>query len=111
MKSTTRRTLIQLGLSPKYKGYAAIVEAVDIFIKEPGTKTTAIYTIVGRRLNSSYTKVERNIRKAILVIVDRANTDLLYKICGYNVLSSGTVFNSDFIACLASYVQEVHDNG
>lgn len=111
MKSTTRRLLIQLGLSPKYKGYDAIVEAVDLFAKEPDIKTTAIYASVAKTLGSTYNKVERNIRKSILVILDRGNDKLLHKICGYNVLKEGHIVNSDFIACLAYYVLEVYNNG
>lgn len=112
MKSTTRRTLIQLGLSPKYKGYAAIVEAVDAFIKKPNTKVTEIYRTAADRLNTNWHSIERNIRQAVSVIVDRYNEDMLYNIFGYNVRHySGSIVNGDFIACLAAYVQEVHNNG
>lgn len=110
MKSITRRILIQLGLSPKYKGYTALVEAVNLYIEFPNTKITAIYELAGRKLYSSYSKVERNIRKAITVILDRNDEDLLYKIFGFNVLSSGTIINGDFISCLAAYVQEVNEH-
>lgn len=111
MKSLTRRTLVQLGLSPNYKGFNAIVEAVDLLVKDPHLKITAVYKIVGSRIGSTYSRVERNIRHSIEVIIDRANEDLLYKIFGYNVLAEGTIHNGDFLTCLTMYLQEVHYNG
>lgn len=111
MKSLTRRTLIQLGLSPSYKGFDAIVEGVDLLIKDPHLKITAVYEIIGSRIGSTYHRVERNIRHAATIIVDRANEDLLYKIFGYNVLAEGSIRNGDFLTCLTIYLQEVHNNG
>ena len=111
MKSLTRRTLIQLGLSPNYNGFVAIVEAVDLLTKEPHLKVMAIYTIVGSRIGSTYSRVERNIRHAINVILNRANNDLLHTIFGYNVLAEGVIHNGDFLTCLTMYLQEVYKNG
>lgn len=111
MKSITRRTLIQLGLSPAYKGYDAIVEAVELLSQHKDTKITAIYTLVAKKLDSTYSRVERNIRHAVEVILDRANDELLYKIFGYGVLVEGNIRNGDFLTCLTTYLQEVHNNG
>lgn len=111
MKSLTRRTLVQLGLSPNYKGFNAIVEAVDLLNKDPHLKMTAIYQIVGSRIDSTYSRVERAIRHSVTIIVDRANDDLLYKIFGYNVLAEGSIRNGDFLTCLTMYLQEVLTNG
>lgn len=111
MKSTTRRTLVQLGLSPNYKGFNAIVEAVDLLIKEPNLQITKIYEIVGSRTNSTYHRVERNIRHAVTIILDRGNFNLLRQIFGYNFLAEGTIHNGDFLTCLTLYLQEVYNNG
>ena len=111
MKSTTRRTLIQLGLSPNYKGFNAIVEAVDILIKDHHLKITAVYEIAASRTNSTYSRVERNIRHSVAIILDRTDNDLLAKIFGYCVLVEGTIRDGNFLTCLTMYIQEVHNNG
>lgn len=110
MRSTTRRILVQLGLSPKYQGFNAIVESVDMLINDPTYKICALYATIGREMDSNAAKVERNIRQAINVIYDRGNVELLEKICGYNMLADGHVINGDFLHCLTMYVQEVHAN-
>lgn len=110
MKSVTRRILVQLGLSPKYHGYQAIVEAVDVMNKNPGIKTTATYTIVANKIGSVYSRVERNIRHAVSVVLTRGDLDLMRRIFGYNITPDGTIYPGDFLACLTMYIQEVHSN-
>ena len=110
MKSITQRILVQLGLSPKYQGFHAIVESVDLLVKDPTYKICALYATIGHKTDSNAAKVERNIRHAITVIYDRGNVDLLEKICGYNMLADGHVINGDFLHCLTMYIQEVHNN-
>ena len=110
MKSTTRRILILLGLSPKYKGYDAIVEAVNLLNKDPHMKLMAVYDKVAKILDSTLPRVERNIRSAILVILERGDVDLIHKICGYVINTDGSMYSGDFLHCLTMYVQEVHNN-
>lgn len=107
MRNTTRKILIQLGLTPNYKGFHAIVEAVELFAANPTIPTMNIYRDVGKKLNVSPQNVERTIRTGNRVILERYNSELLDKIFGYAILSEGNIRNSDFIAALTMYVQEV----
>lgn len=111
MKSITRRTLIQLGLSPAYKGYDAIVEAVELLSQHKDTKITAIYTQVAKKLNSTYSRVERNIRHACEIVMNRADLDTLNNIFGYTIRIDGTITNGDFLSCLTNHVevQYIHE--
>lgn len=55
--------LYELGFSPAYSGFSAILELVEVW--KPNDKICAAYAIAGKRLGISGARVERNIRFSI----------------------------------------------
>lgn len=104
-------TLIKLGVTPAYKGYAYATTAILKVIEEPGLGTGKVYRHVARVHGASYPQVERAIRHASTVCLNRVNNiPLIETIFGAAFSPDGTIVNSDFIHCIARYVTEVLPN-
>lgn len=68
MQTSIRSCLLNLGLSPKYKGFNYLSSALVITVRDPSALqhvTTAIYPLVGSEYGVSRYAVERCIRTVI----------------------------------------------
>lgn len=101
MRRKTEELLLRLGIYPNAAGFHYIVDAVEILVKEPGIKLTALYDIVGSRNNSNGSRVERAIRYSS-------------GMCDVGLIAPNTnrkIKNSEFLALVALRIrQEEEDN-
>lgn len=101
MRRRTEELLLRIGIYPNAAGFRYIVDAVEMLIKDPGIKLTALYDIVGNRNNSTGSRVERAIRYSS-------------ETCDVGLITPNTnrkIKNSEFLALVALRVrQEEEDN-
>ena len=96
---------INVGIPPHIKGYCYLREGVKMAVDNPdviNNITKKLYPMIGKKYETSASKVERAIRHAIEVAWDRGDPDVLNSIFGYTVANSkGKPTNSEFIAMIA----------
>jgi len=99
------RLFINLGISPKIKGFNYLRTAIVMLIKEPRlieAVTKELYPKIGEKYATTASKVERAIRHAIKVAWDRGNTAAFNKMLGVEAYSSNErPTNSEFMALIA----------
>lgn len=66
LKDKVGDLLINLGIAPSIKGFYYILDAVEIFTKNPATKSKDILEIIAIRHNATSARVERALRFAFL---------------------------------------------
>ena len=90
---------------PDYEGYAFLREAVKMVVECPdmiNRITKELYPGIGKRFNTSASKVERAIRHAIEVAWSRGRIDTLNKAFGCRVATrEDKPTNGEFIAMIA----------
>lgn len=105
MTETIKRTLRQLGVGAKYKGFHLAALAVGAILENEDRLTSVtkeIYHDVAKMTGFSQTAVERNIR----TVVARAwscNQQALIQMAGYTLTTAPTV--SEFLDIIANYVR------
>ena len=57
--------LITIGFDISLSGFSQLLEAIDIMMEDPSIKITVLYHEVAKRHNTTYSRVERNIRHAV----------------------------------------------
>lgn len=95
-----RPILLQLGITPNYKGYHQMLTALEIVEANPETLTMVtkgLYLAVAKWHQTKWKQVERNLRIAVRVAWD-TNWDLLQKLSPLPVKKRPTV--SQFISIL-----------
>lgn len=94
-----------IGIPAHIKGYHYLREAVRMVYYEPsltGRITKELYPGIGRRFNTSASKVERAIRHAIGVAWTRGKIENINQVFGYNIYSKNDKpTNGEFIALVA----------
>ena len=94
-----------IGIPAHIKGYHYLREAVRMVYYEPtltGRITKELYPGIGRRFNTSASKVERAIRHAIEVAWTRGKIENINQVFGYNIYSKNDKpTNGEFIALVA----------
>lgn len=102
-KEQMANKLMDLGFSPAYFGFRAILELAEVW--KPSEKITACYAIVGKKLGITQYQVERNIRHSIEVA-------MLYNQDGMknflrNSYDSHKPTITEFMAVLNLYYEEI----
>ena len=94
-----------IGIPAHIKGYHYLREAVRMVYYEPDLTsriTKELYPGIGRRFNTSASKVERAIRHAIEVAWTRGKIENINQVFGYNIYSKNDKpTNGEFIALVA----------
>lgn len=102
--------LRNIGVPANIKGYDYIKEAVGLVLEDPnllGYITKGLYPAVAKEYETTYSRVEKDIRHAIEVTFDRIDHDTVRECFGnsYSPLK-GKPTNSEFIATVAELVRE-----
>lgn len=101
-------TLLDMGVPAHLKGYQYLRESILLALREPGvldSVTKLLYPTVAKTYGTEAAKVERAMRHAIEVSLDRGNIDAFQRIFGYTVsMLKGKPTNSEFIAMIADHL-------
>ena len=96
---------ISIGIPPHIKGYQYLREGIKMAIENPAiinSVTKELYPEIGKKFNTTASKVERSIRHAIEVACNRGRVDAINAIFGVRVyIGSERPTNSEFIALVA----------
>jgi hypothetical protein len=103
--------LIKLSISPSYKGYDYIVDAVTNWPEYKHSGITEAYIIMGKRYNTRPASIERCIRHAKEVALLKCPSDLQSEVFGPGITEDGNLTNKGFIALLSLYYEKRCKNG
>lgn len=96
---------ISIGIPPHIKGYQYLREGIKMAIENPAiinSVTKELYPEIGKKFDTTASKVERAIRHAIEVAWNRGRVDAINAIFGVRVyIGSERPTNSEFIALVA----------
>ena len=99
------RLFVGLGISPHIKGFNYLRSAIIMLIKEPRlieSVTKGLYPRIGKKYDTSASKVERAIRHAIEVAWNRGKTSAFNEMLGVEAFSPNEKpTNSEFMALIA----------
>lgn len=105
MQVSITKVLHSLGIPSHIKGYQYIREAIYLVYDNPsliGGITKELYPLIGKKFETSVSRVERAIRHAIEVSWNRADWDLMNEIFGHSVdIDRAKPTNSEFIVTIA----------
>ena len=94
-----------MGIPPHIKGYAYLREGVKMAVKSPdiiNNITKKLYPGIGKKFDTSPSKVERAIRHAIEVAWNRGRIDSINSVFGVRAyVGSEKPTNGEFIALVA----------
>lgn len=95
----------EIGVPAHIKGYQYIRDAIIMSIKDSemiNSITKILYPAIGKKYQTTPSRVERAIRHSIEVAWSRGNTDVIEEYFGYTVSDGkGKPTNSEFIALIA----------
>lgn len=116
--NTTQKTLFervtnlikQISIPANIKGYAYLREAIIYYMEsEKPTKismTKELYPTIAKKFQTTSTRVERAIRHAVEIAIDRGETKEIEKIFGdVEKYHKGKPSNSEVIATIAEYLK------
>ena len=96
---------ISIGIPPNIKGYVYLREGIKMAIEDPSiinNVTKELYPNIGKKFDTTASKVERAIRHAIEVAWNRGRVEAINAIFGVRVyIGSERPTNSEFIALVA----------
>lgn len=101
--------LVELGVPNSLKGYDLLAYAIKIVVESPDIVhaiTKKIYPELANRFHNTPSRVERAIRHAIEVAIDRSDYETICRYFGNTISpSKGKPTNKEFIARLADVVR------
>lgn len=102
----------EIGVPAHIKGYLYLREAITMVYNDVellGSITKILYPAIGKKYNTTASRVERAIRHAIEVAWSRGNMDSIGQMFGYTVSNSkAKPTNSEFIAMVADKLRLEH---
>lgn len=102
----------EIGVPAHIKGYMYLREAITMVyhdIELLGSITKVLYPDIGKKYNTTSSRVERAIRHAIEVAWNRGNVDAISSLFGYTVsVTKSKPTNSEFIAMVADKLRLEH---
>lgn len=108
LDETLRILLIRLGVTPRLRGYDYLSHAIKLGVAHRGylnSVTTKIYPVVAEKYGVEAAVVERNIRHAIEVVIERDRTKRLNEFLGAEVFSSADrPTNAEVISLVADKI-------
>ncbi|MBU3145595.1 sporulation transcription factor Spo0A [Clostridium sp. CF012] len=94
-----------IGIPAHIKGFMFLREAINLVVNDIGllsSVTKELYPAIGKKFNTTASKVERAMRHAIDVAWSRGQIETINKIFGYTIRNEkGRPTNSEFIAMIA----------
>jgi len=94
-----------IGIPAHIKGYMFVREAISMVVNDMellSAVTKELYPAIGKKFNTTPSRVERAIRNAIDVAWNRGQVETINKIFGYTINNEkGKPTNSEFIAMVA----------
>lgn len=111
VKVVTENLLTEIGMPTSMRGYPYIVTAVSLILEEPELKSQIVKGLYPKiaevhSIASHGSRVERCIRHAIEVTMDRGDLNVLLNFFGNTVShKSGKPTNSEFICRLTQLVE------
>ena len=109
---TTKQTLRLLGINNSYKGYAYLILAVHLVIKNPDILTNickGLYIDIAAQFNTTVFCVERNIRTVKNHLWKCGDEVVLHKVFGA-LYCCKVPTNATFIDALSYYIMETLSN-
>lgn len=104
-EQTVTDMLHQIGVPAHIRGYQFLRDAILMATEDPeliGCVTKQLYPAIGKKNNTTPSRVERAIRHAIEIAWDRGDVELLNSYFGYTIHNlRGKPTNSEFIAMLS----------
>lgn len=100
----TRFVLLHLGVTPNYRGYQCVLEAVELARKDLANLeqiTKRLYPAVAQSCGTTSRCVERNIRSVISRCWVK-NRSYLEKLAGYHLIEKPT--NGEFLGIITLYI-------
>ena len=95
----------EIGIPAHIKGYMYLREAINMLVNDIGllsAVTKELYPSIGKKFNTTDSRVERAMRHAIDVAWSRGQIETINKIFGYTIQNEkGRPTNSEFIAMVA----------
>jgi two-component system response regulator (stage 0 sporulation protein A) len=95
----------EIGVPAHIKGYMYLREAISMVVNDIellSAVTKELYPSIGKKFNTTASRVERAIRHAIEVAWSRGQVDTINKLFGYTIHNDkGKPTNSEFIAMVA----------
>ena len=95
----------EIGIPAHIKGYMFLREAINLVVDDIGllsAVTKELYPSIGKKFNTTPSRVERAMRHAIDVAWSRGQIETINKIFGYTIQNEkGRPTNSEFIAMVA----------
>lgn len=110
MDTYINNVLKELGIPANLHGYRYLKEVIKEVLqqKDDTLYICKLYTILSKRHNTKPQCIERSIRKAIEVSMERGNIDMIHKLFRHSYSSErGKPTNSEFVATLAEYIRPV----
>ncbi|PPA71361.1 sporulation transcription factor Spo0A [Jeotgalibacillus proteolyticus] len=102
----------EIGVPAHIKGYMYLREAISMVYHDIdllGSITKVLYPDIGKKFNTTASRVERAIRHAIEVAWNRGNVDAISNLFGYTVSAAKSKpTNSEFIAMVADKLRLEH---
>lgn len=104
-----KHLLIELGISPALMGYGYLAQCVYLCWEDNRrlhSLVADVYREVARQNNTTYQRVERNIRHAVRAFADRNRVQSLNRMFGVKLYNTGDYPpNGELIGYLTEYVQ------
>lgn len=105
MECVVTEIIHQIGIPAHIKGYHYLRTAIMLSVEDPdmiNCITKLLYPTVARMYETTPSRVERAIRHAIEIALDRGDVDTLNSYFGYTIHTSrGKPTNSEFVALIA----------
>jgi len=95
----------EIGIPPHLKGYIYLREAINMLVNDIellSSITKKLYPLLGEKFNTTDSRIERAMRNAIEVTLNRSSVETINKFFGYSISTKkGKPTNSEFIAMVA----------
>ena len=105
MISEITNIIHEIGVPAHIKGYMYLREAISMVVNDIellSAVTKELYPTIGKKFNTTASRVERAIRHAIEVAWSRGQVETINKLFGYSIRNEkGKPTNSEFIAMVA----------
>lgn len=98
----TEKTLCSVGITPNFKGYGYILEAVDILQEHPHKSMEGLYKEIQHRYKVKTWQAVRNaIRYCVSRLQVKSNREAFEKIFGIRLQKDTNIKNSVFLKLIA----------
>ncbi len=98
----TEKILCSVGITPNFKGYGYILEAIDILHERPHKSMEGLYKEIQRKYKAKTWQAVRNaIRYCVARLQVKSNKEAFEKIFGIKLQEDTNIKNSVFLQLIA----------